>query len=112
MNPLRNPLCTRNGGPSFGTTSGHGIRGYQISTAKFLTRATKKGTWMRPGQLDGKLVGSQSEADRLGVLHGILVRHGRNSGSFVQSRAARKRGYVATDWRYLRNAARGASKLQ
>lgn len=45
---------------------------------------------------------TQEEADKLDIESGRAVPYFRNSCGFVQSRAARKRGYVSTDLFYNR----------
>jgi hypothetical protein len=58
------------------------------------------------GTLHGQKVeqteAGRDEARRLGILYGYSQPFGRNSIQFVQSRAARRRGYVCKQARYLR----------
>lgn len=115
MNPKKNVTVTR--GPwSYSSTSGTGIVGCVLHPVRHRFgpddgyRRDRTGfPLMLRGQLYGHSVlltdydDRHAEVDRLGLLYGYTQYHGRNTGSvFVQSRAARRRGWVATDPRYLR----------
>ncbi len=55
------------------------------------------------GQLDGMMFKRDDpQRVRLCLLYGYLKPYGRNTCSFVMSRAARKRGYKTTDGMYTR----------
>jgi hypothetical protein len=57
------------------------------------------------GDWDGVCVPYDSYS-AIGLTHGYTQPYGRNLSEFKQSRAARKRGYVSTDFWYNLNAKR------
>lgn len=58
---------------------------------------------MRRGDLYGMVVSTYEEATAIGLLHGYIKLYGRNTIKFVQSRAARKRGYRPIDSGYYQD---------
>ena len=83
-------------------THSTGFEGYKLSV--FFTRGRElfedgKHRWQR-GEGDGIIFATSDEAWSYALEHGYTKRYGRNVTGFKQSRAARKRGYVATDFFY------------
>lgn len=107
MNAKNNPTVTR--GPwNYGSMSGSGIDGSIVQPVRFWDSGRPRP--MLKGQLYGLRVtgdydARHAEIDRLGLLYGYTQRYGRNTCGFVQSRAARRRGYKTADRLYLDRAA-------
>lgn len=98
--------CTR--GPwNWSTMSGSDIQGKQLHPTRHwegkLFRDGK--ARIQKGQLYGVSVNSHEEADRIALLYGYTQPYGRNTTRLVMTRAARRRGYKATDRAYLRKEA-------
>lgn len=107
MNARKNVTCVESNGFGFGTMSGYGINGHEIQPCRHVI--LKSGRWaMMRHSLYGRTVSTYEEARKLGIEAGILHYYGRNTCGFVQSRAARRRGYVTTDHMYLRRMAEAA----
>jgi len=90
------------------TTRSTWVEGYKLSV--FFTRGRElfedgKHRWQR-GDGDGIIFATSDEAWSYALEHGYTKRYGRNLTGFKQSRAARKRGYVATDFFYILRANR------
>jgi len=101
MNPKKNRTCTR--GPwGYSCTSGSGIRGIVVHAYRVRpgVRAIQRGTIYGLSIDLGDFDRNHDEYARLGLLYGYTQYHGRNTGRFVMSRAARKRGYTTTDRAY------------
>lgn len=92
-------------GWGFGNTSGSNIKGAIISAFKIREVPRGAGPIQKPfkvpiqkGQLDGHKVEIEdydaraAEVRRLGLVYGYTQLYSRNTGQFVMSRAARKRG--------------------
>ena len=84
------------------TTRSTGVEGYKLSVFIHHERelfADGKHRWQR-GEGDGIVFATSDEAWSYALEHGYTKRYSRNLTGFKQSRAARKRGYVATDFFY------------
>jgi len=84
------------------TTRSTGVEGYKLSVSIHHDRelfADGKHRWQR-GEGDGIVFATSDEAWAYALEHGYTKRYSRNLTGFKQSRAARKRGYVATDFFY------------
>lgn len=92
----------------FSTMSGYGIDGLEVHIYRFPVRdgievRDRHGRHLMVKHSSyGTLVKTEAEARVIAVRDGVIFRYGRNTCRFVQSRAARKRGYVATDGMYTR----------
>jgi hypothetical protein len=93
---------------NFGTESGSGIRGHLLQPFRLREgKLFKDGKHrVQKGQLWGLAVRDSQVADTLALLYGYVQKYSRNSTHFVQSRAARRRGYVTSDVWYLRRVER------
>lgn len=83
-------------------------RGATLNVYQLLAGRRWPQSMFRYGQLNGKVFATSEEAFAAALEYGYCKTYSRNTCSFVQSRAARRRGYAAReDYRYENAAKRG-----
>lgn len=99
------------------TTSGTGIKGAVLNIYRHHDAPDRRAIGLVPyfrsqhGDLDGVVYPSVEAANQAALEHGYTRYYSRNLCKFVQSRAARRRGYVCRDWSYLSRARGYAARI-